>query len=247
MTLTYLPVLKIQRDLYETPRGAQRFQNYLKAMLNEERSEIALPLVAMNPMAKDHLPPFLERLLEMKLDEMAAEATRQFAPEWDDLPGDFKVSLVVADDFKGGWTNRTLLEFNAKFRDYNCRKRGFVTSTLWTSQEVAPKEAISDLQTTLHRLAYTLRFGEATTLRQMMAQEGYAMSRAGLPPPDFDPEELRYIREILALHLDSTVEPILIPALFGDSAASQLGYSQLGLPENAGLNIACHDASLVAH
>ena len=62
MTLEYLPLLKVQRDLYDLPRGIERFREYIQTMTGGG-DELKLPLVAMNPMGKGHLPPFLDHLL----------------------------------------------------------------------------------------------------------------------------------------------------------------------------------------
>ena len=62
MTLEYVPLLKVQRDLYDLPRGIERFREYIQTMTGGG-DELKLPLVAMNPMGKDHLPPFLDRRL----------------------------------------------------------------------------------------------------------------------------------------------------------------------------------------
>jgi hypothetical protein len=42
--------------------------------------------------------------------------------------------------------------------------------------------------------------------------------------------------------LNETDQPTVIPALFGDAAANQLGYTPLGLSARAGLALALHDA-----
>ena len=242
MKSTYLPLLKIQRDFYEKPMSRDRFQEYMKTMLKENKSDLQLPLVAMNPMGKEHLSPYLERLIQMEIDERAAQITDEFSPEWHNLPGEFKISLIVVDDLKGGWTNRFLVDFNTRFRDGSYRKRRFAVANLWSSQEFTLEEALLQVRMTLNRLAYSQHFGEAKSLRQMMSQEGYAMCKSDVPPPEFEPDELEYIQEILAPLRELDSEPVLIPALFGDVAASQLGYTQLGLTPEAGLKLAHFEA-----
>lgn len=51
MRLTYTPLLQTQRDLYDLPRGRERFDAYLQAMRGSLADDISLPLSAMNPMA----------------------------------------------------------------------------------------------------------------------------------------------------------------------------------------------------
>ena len=63
MKLRYEPLLQLQRDLYDRPRGFERFREYLRVMVSADGEDLALPLVGMNPMGKDHLPVQLDALL----------------------------------------------------------------------------------------------------------------------------------------------------------------------------------------
>jgi len=73
VTLEYVPLLKVQRDLYDLPRGFERFREYIRTITGGS-DELKLPLVAMNPMGKDHLPPFLDHLLAIDADDVGARA-----------------------------------------------------------------------------------------------------------------------------------------------------------------------------
>jgi hypothetical protein len=106
MNLEYIPLLPVQRELYQMPRGFARFNEYIRTLRDEATGELKLPLVAMNPMGKDHLLPFVERLLDMDADGEARQVAAQLQSILAAVPGDFRLSLVVSDDFLGGWTNR---------------------------------------------------------------------------------------------------------------------------------------------
>src|SRR4051812_29849178 len=106
MKLTHVPLLRIQRDLYRLPRGPDRFKAYLATLLTSDRSDLALPLSAMNPMGKDHLPPFLDAALALDAEGFAARAVADALPDLAVAAGDLRLGLVVADDLLGGWTNR---------------------------------------------------------------------------------------------------------------------------------------------
>src|SRR5262245_55444093 len=106
MTIDYVPLLQLQRDLYRIPRGPERFNVYLKTMANEDRTELRLPpLVAMNPMGKDHVPQLLDSLLALDVEATGAQTSAEAASRVAEAPGHFKLGLVVADDLMGGWTN----------------------------------------------------------------------------------------------------------------------------------------------
>src|SRR5256885_13972233 len=98
MNIEFVPLLQIQRDLYRIPRGMQRFRAYLRTMIAPQGDDLRLPpLVAMNPMGKDHVPALLDSLLSLDADGVAAGAVAEALPHVADVPGDFKLGLVLAD------------------------------------------------------------------------------------------------------------------------------------------------------
>jgi hypothetical protein len=242
MQLDYLPLLAIQRDLYRMPRGMERFHAYLRTMVDPETGDLALPLVAMNPMGKDHLPLCLDRLLAIDADGVAARATAETAGSLAPEPGRYTVSLVLADDAGGGWTNRTTSEYTNRFEQQAYYARGFVAVTLWTSETYDAERVREETRLALFRAAWVGRHGAARALGEMLAQEGWAMSRAGTSGPALDREDVEYTREILAPYRERRDRPTLVAALFGDEAARQLGYAPLGLTARAGFALALDEA-----
>ena len=115
MKLEFVPLLQLQRDLYRIPRGRERFREYLRVMLNDDRSDVRLPLGVMNPMGKDHVPSLIDALLMLDADGVAARAVGEVSARLLGVPGEFKAALVVADDLMGGWTNRYTSEFSLRF------------------------------------------------------------------------------------------------------------------------------------
>jgi hypothetical protein len=77
----------------------------------------------------------------------------------------------------------------------------------------------------------------------LLAQESWTLTRAECAAPAAglythvgpDESEIEYTREILEDYLDRSEMGILIAAMFGDNAARELGYEQLGLSDWAGL------------
>lgn len=242
MNLEYVPLLQVQRDLYSLPRGFERFREYLRTMIDPDSGDLKLPLVAMNPMGKDHLPQFLDKLIEMDADGEAARAATEAKSILKAEPGEYKVCLVVSDDLRGGWTNRYTAEFDYRFRQKAYYKRGWIAGILWTSETYTTEQIREEVQLCLFRAAYVQQHGYARTLGEMLAQESYAISMAGSASPTLDPDDLAYTREVLASYLDKTDLPTLIAALFGDAAAQQLGYPPLGLSLRAGLALALDNA-----
>jgi hypothetical protein len=242
MNLEFVPLLQVQRDLYRLPRGMERFRAYIRTMVDPETKDIQLPLSPMNPMGKDHVPALLDEYLAFDADGAAARAVAEAESRLLNVEGEFKVTLVVSDDAMGGWTNRFSSELVARSGSKPIHKRGWITGILWTSEAPSEIAAREEALTAVYRAAHIQQRGFAATLREIMAQEGYAMATAGRQQPSLDDDELEYTREVIAPKLDSKDYPIIITGLFGDVAAASLGYAPLGLSERAGLALALSDA-----
>jgi len=245
MEIELVPLLRTQRDLYHIPRGRERFDVYLRTMVNADASDLRLPpLVLMNPMGKDHVPVLLDALLDIDAEGVAAHAVGEASAQLVALPGKYKLGLVVTDDAAGGWTNRYTVEFTTRFESGQTLKRGWLTVVLWTSEAASVQTVREEVLMSVYRAAYIQQFGLAVTLGEMLAQEGYAMAAAASTRHAITSDEAAYTREVIKPHLNARDRPTLIACLFGDAAASSLGYSPLGLSERAGLALAQHDARL---
>ena len=59
MDFEYVPLLKMQREFCLIPHGFEHFRAYSKTMTDDSDS-MELPLAAMNPMGKEHIPELLD-------------------------------------------------------------------------------------------------------------------------------------------------------------------------------------------
>ena len=244
MKLEFVPLLKVQRELYGMPRGMERFRAYLATMINPETRDLKLPLSGMNPMGKDHIPALLDQYLAMDADRIAALAVADAESRLTNVQGEFKVALVLSDDAMGGWTNRYTSEFGRRFGTKAYHRRGWLEVGLWTSEAPAAETVRKQVLATIYRAAHIERHGFAQTLRDMLAQEGFAMAQAGCTEPVLDADDLAYTREVIRPYLDTKDYSTIIACLFGDEAARSLGYAPLGLSERAGFALALHDGQL---
>jgi len=245
MNLSFVPLLQVQRDLYAMPRGLARFREYLRTMVDAATGDLALPLVAMNPMGRDHVPALIDAYLALDAEGIAADAVADAArivePDSPN-PAQYKVGLVVSDDLKGAWTNRYASDFAHRFESAPLKRRGWLVGLLWTSEpasEVAVRDAVL---TSIYRAHHLQTHPIPTTLGEMLAQEGYATAQAGCIGPAPDKDDLEYTRGVLASHLQATDRATVIGCLYGDAGANALGYPPQGLSDRAGFALALHDA-----
>lgn len=242
MRLDYVPLLAALRDVYRLPRSRERFLEYLRAIVSDDGTNLgAVPLVAANPMAKEHVVSLVDALLAFDADRLAADAAAEAASRYPDVPGTFPAGLTVSDDLAGGWTNRFTCEHDFRFTDPQ-GKRFWVTGVLWSSEPASERTVVQTIREAVHRTAYVLRHGPAVTLRQKLVQEGAVMRLAGSDGPTLDADDLAYTREVIAPLLGATDMRTTVEVLFGDAAGATLGFTPRGLSPWAGLAVARADA-----
>jgi len=239
--VSLVPMLRVQRALYDIPRGGERFRRYLDAMTGGT-DDIVLPLAVFNPMGKDHVATTLDLLLGLDAEAVAIEAIDEAKHRLDGVDAEFLVGLVVADDAGGGWTNRCYNEIGNHFRQASDLKRGWAVVLCWTSEIPSREAARREVLATVYRSAYVLRHGLPGTLRQIMQQEGLAAVFAGACEPTLDAEDIAYSREVIGRYLDSVDLPDIFACLYGDEAARSVGYTPLGLSSRAGCAVALIEA-----
>jgi hypothetical protein len=259
MTLTFVPLLRVQRELYAMPRGMERFREYIKTMTDAATGDLALPLVAMNPMGKDHVPALIDDYLALGAEEIAENAVRSASAlagsaealsvdrtrataDRVSAKADYRVALVVSDDLKGGWTNRWASEYAHRIEGAAITKRGWLVGILWTSEPASAQAVRDAVLTSIYRAEYLQTHAAPTTLGEMLDQEGCAMARAGCTTPQLDDDDLAYTRSVITPHLGATDRATVMACMFGDRAAAALGYPPQGLSDRAGLALALSSA-----
>jgi len=247
MYIAHIPLLKIARDLHDVPRGTERFEAYIKTILNHDQTDAALvPLVAMNPMGREHVAARLDEWIALDGDARAADDVREAAAQIDG-DGDYQHGLVIMDDVRGGWTNKYSSDAAFRFGERKARAREkWLTTALMVSESASLEVLRAAIRTTLWRAAYRLRNGDAVTLRDVMIQEGQAAAFAGMAYT-LEADDLDYTRYVITPYLESDAHPVIMAALYGDVAAHSLGYPPLGLSANAGFALAKADFGQEQH
>jgi hypothetical protein len=244
MKLELVRILQKQRDLYDIPRGMERFHRYVE-MMTGGSNDIALPLPAMNPMGREHVAATYDALIALDAEGVAAEALCEAERRLAEAPGEFRVCLVVSDDAGGGWTNRYLSEATHRFQPGALTKRSWIVVLVWTGDDHTKERIREETLMTAYRIAHIRQNGVPKTLRQMMDQEGRAAVFAGSRSPALDDEDMAYTREVIEPYLETTDYPTVFACLYGDEAAKSVGYPPLGLSERAGFALALAEARSV--
>lgn len=245
MLLDFVPLLDRQRRLQAMPIGMARFQSYLRTVTNADGDGVPIaPLVLVNPMAKEHVTALLDAFIAHDADGAAAQAVRETSAQVADVPGIHKISLVIIDDARGGWTNRAATEFHLRFDWGAPGEDGWLCGVLWSSEPASVETARQAVLMAIHRAAYRAEHGPAQTLVERMAQEGHVMCMAGCTGPTLDPDDLAYSREVIEPFGAETDFRTTVECLFGDAAARSLGFTPRGLSAGAGLALALHDAQV---
>ena len=241
MKLELLPLLHTQQALHLLPRGPVRFKAYIEAITGGG-NDLVLPLAGMNPMGKEHVAKLIGELILWKAETVVAEVLLSAANRLAGLEGALKVGLVLTDDLKGGWTNRYLADMTGRFKGSYDVKHDWALVPIWTSESWDADTLKQTVLTTLYRTLYKKTYGLPVTLKDMMQQEGSALRFAGATPT-LESNELEYNRAVLEPHLTATEWAVILPCLYGDAAAKEVGHRPLGLSPGAGYAVALDDIS----
>lgn len=244
MRLEPVSVLPILRELWQMPRDMTRFHAYLEKVTGN--GEIFAPLIAANPMARPHMVAFVDTLDALGADAILADACADAERRLARCELARKVSLVPIDDVGGAWSEKTLVDFGARFGDEKIHKRAssrkypFVTAVAYVSEPPTKTLLRERVLAALYRAAWADAHGPPLTLRAMLEQEGNALRFAGAAGPIVP--DVEAVRGALAPHLDATLHATRFAAMYGDAAAQRAGHKPLGVPDDAGFALALHDA-----
>lgn len=239
MIVEYVPLLRIARDLYRVPRGRARFEAYLHELRTDDRTDCRLPpLVAMNPMAKDHVPALIDAYLKLDADAVARRAIEEMQAHVAESPGTFRLGLAIADDAMGGWTHRAAVDHDARFHFEATLHRGWISALLWSSEPADAELLRTAVATAVLRTAHVTLHGMPRTLRAKIEMERDVWRTSGRSLPGADAATLARVRAAIAPLLDATDMRTAVECLFGDSAAAALGFTERGLPPWSALTAA---------
>ncbi|WP_161884209.1 hypothetical protein [Deinococcus alpinitundrae] len=244
MHITIHPIVQELRALYGVGERntLERFWAYTALM--SSGTEL-LPLGDFSPMGQRQ-PEYLDTLLNVDAEGLAAEYAREIKPGLETVQAEFRLMLVVVDQAGNGWTQRWLTDaawrFQAEQVPTQPADRRWVTVQLWTHVPFSAGYLRSQVRGAVMRAVWRLKRGLPITLADHLAQEGAALRYGGGlfagEPLTLEPDELNYTRQVLRPLLGSDHWPTVFTALYGDEAASEVGFPPLGLGKLAGFGLA---------
>jgi hypothetical protein len=235
-----LPLLDLMIEYYCLPRGFERFQEYIRLLTGDSKDDMQIPIVAFNPMGKEHV---LDKLKELKLidaEKIIFDCISEINPEIIEQNTNriFRVALTLADDLKGGWTNRYTTDYQTKFKNSAFLKRNFCTVMFWTSDEITVDLVNKRTKEFLYRTIYQLEHSKPETLEEHIRQEAYVNHKAD-PYTGAKVEDLDYYKLTYELNYNTMDYPFIFNFLYGDNAAADLGYAPIGIKDDfAGFKLA---------
>ncbi|MEM9930020.1 MAG: hypothetical protein AAF840_09390, partial [Bacteroidota bacterium] len=187
---------------------------YLQLLQGSSKADLLFPVAAYNPMAKPPVVDQLNRLVAMGAEQIMEEVLQEINGVHADK--NFGVSLNVADDLLGGWTNRYTTDYDNRFKINALVTRGFCTPIFWSSETFTPDLVRSRTRQAIRRTLYWLEHGRPITLAQHLAQEEHATERSYQPANEME----QAWREEQAATDDYAV---IFNFLYGDEASASLG------------------------
>ena len=244
MKFELLPVIDIMLDLYQKPRTAGRFREYLQTLQGEKtKGDLVVPIGGFNPMAKEHAIAKLQELKRIGAEKIIEETLQAINKDVAKEPSSaFKVSLNLADDLKGGWTNHFTTDYDSKFKMNALIKRNFCIPIFWTSEDFNSPMIIQRTKEYCYRSVYWLSYNKPKTLDGHIQQEIFVARKINNKIQHIN--DIKMLNDFYERNKDTTEWIKIFNFFYGDDAVVSLGNTPMGIKEDyAGYKFAKYLAS----
>jgi hypothetical protein len=239
MAIQVVPTLATMAEIYclsrEGGNASPRFLAY------RQRVEHEFGLVAYNPMAGESAAQLVQELLALDAERVALDMASRVAA---DRAFDGAMRLAVIVRSQGMWTDRIATTVQDRTAPLPLSLVQF-----WSREPVTAGQLRLESAAEAARIVWFAEHGPARTLRALLAREGDAYATAmrvtgeASPFGDATDDDRRSVDEALGLLGESTDQSDHVAVLFGDAAATALGWSTLGVAANAGYRVAVEYAT----
>ncbi len=232
MTFDVVPILDLMIDFYQKPRDFERFQSYLSLLQGDTKGDLARPIGGFNPMAKPHVLEKLMVLKKMDAETIMTNTLGEVSSKSKNAPI-FKVSLTLADDWKGGWTNRYTADFDSKFKFNALAKRQFCTPIFWTSEDFSEELIrVRTLEYAYRTIFWNDKKTKPQTLKDHFEQEQFVAKHVQLKSPKLQ-DDTDFLQKFYQNHVNSEDYALIFNFFYGDAASESLGFKTFGVQDDA--------------
>ncbi len=232
MTFKLFPVLDKMIDFYHKPAGIDRFWDYLKILKGDSKDDMEVPIPNFNPMGKEHV---LTKLLELKalgVEEVIKDTLHEINKKLSvNHSFDINVVMTLADDLKGGWTNRHTTDFDSKFKLNGYINRNFCIPVFWTSEEYDIDTIKRRTEEYCFRTLYWKKENKPETLEEHIKQELFVNTNCLTNTNANKLADFSSIDNFYQSNRDSTEHSRIFNFMYGDDACRKLGYAEFGIKE----------------
>lgn len=239
MEFVIKPILKQMADLYDLPRGQERFQKYLFMLQGDSKGDLILPISGYNPMGKPPVQQRIKELIHLNAELIINENLNVINSKYAYVQPakTYEVVINLSDDLGGAWTDRFASHYANTFDFGAIAKRNFCTPYFWTSdQPYTTGLVIRRTSEAVFRTIHFLQNGKPKTLEEHVRQEVFVTQQ--LSERLDEDQNLEAIRKFYDKHKDSEDYNLIFNFFYGDEASTQLGYKVFGNPKSAGFKLA---------
>lgn len=232
MKFKLFPVLDKMIDFYHKPRGIDRFWDYLKILKGDSKDDMEVPIPNFNPMGKEHVLIKLLELKELNIEEAIEEVLNKINKRISTNKSiDINVVISLADDLKGGWTNRYTTDYDSKFKLNAYINRNFCIPVFWTSEEYNIDIIKRRVEEYCFRTLYWKIKSRPETLEEHIKQELFVDKNCITNVNGFNLIDFSFINEYYNSNINSTEYSRIFNFMYGDNSCRELGYVEFGIKE----------------
>lgn len=238
MKFELVPILTTMKELYEEPASMDRFKNYLNKLQGPIKGDLQLPIGGYNPMAKDHILNKIQELENLGAEAITIECLEELSGNFKSLDHPtIRVVLNLADDFKGGWTNKFTTDYDSKFKINALINRNFCTPYFFSSENYSENMIRERTKSYALRSIFWIQNGKPQTLSDLLQQEVFVHSNTDINSIEIS-ENIESRLNHFERHKNSEEYTILFNFFYGDEISKSLGYPSHGYREFEGFKIA---------
>jgi hypothetical protein len=230
-----VPTLATMAEIYKLPReggaASPRFKRYVELVPRH------YGLVAYNPMAGPHALETTEQLLGVDAEGVATEAARETMDRCD-YPDPITLAVVLCAP--GAWTNRLATEVEHRTAHRLPSGHGLVLH--WTRETPTAEQIRRETIAETVRVMALAAQGRRESVRSLLRREGLAYALGGNPYGPITAEDQHAVGDAIEVLGVSESIGDMTGVLYGDAAASALGWTQAGIAEHGGYRWAIDEA-----